>query len=222
MSNSITSSLVELQLRAGEFQVTRGRTAFGTGATGTVVNDPNHGLFVYQTRLLGKYRWLMNGKEPEFSCASNIEQHSWMGYYIQAPQNWKKTATQESNPLQQTVELRLTRFVGEGMYEDVQLTNHTQIPTMVRLELEFEPQFLSPEEAKGRRKQHGKRTSQWKKTGPRTWELQLHYAAKHHYDHQGNVGEAAFCRALTLRINDPDSPAPRPSTSDKHSGSFGG
>ena len=197
-------SLVELRLRAGDFEVSRGRTVFVTGPEGTVVQDPNHGLFVYQTRLLGKYRWLMNGKEPEFSCGSNIEQHDWMGYYIQAPQNWKQTPTRQSNPLQETVELRLKRSVGEGMNEDVQLTNYTQISTSVRLQLEFEPQFLSADEAHGKRKQYGKLSSRWRKVEPGVWELQLHYLAKHHYSHQGNVGVAEFSRGLTLRIESRD------------------
>lgn len=141
----------------------------------------------------------MNGKQPEFSCGSNIEQHSWMGYYIQAPKNWKETPAQEHSPLQQTVELRLKRFVGEGMHEEVQLTNHTQISTDVRLELEFQPQFLAREEAAKKRKQHGRLSTHWHET-PGDWELDLDYVAEHHYDHQGNVGDAEFRRGLKLLI----------------------
>jgi len=193
-------SLIELRLRGGDIQLSRGRTAFVTGPTGHINRDPHHGLFVFQTRLLGKYRWLMNGAEPEFSCGSNIEQHSWMGYYIQAPKDWKETPPEESSPLQQTVELRLKRFVGEGMHEDVQLTNHTQIATDVQLELDFKPEFLAPKEAQGERKQHGKTLKKWRQLGAATWELSIDYVANHHYEHQGDAGDAQFKRSLALRI----------------------
>jgi glycogen debranching enzyme len=147
----------------------------------------------------------MNGKEPEFSCGSNIEQHSWMGYYIQAPTNWKDTPADEENPLQETVELRLKRFVGEGMHEDVQLTNHTQIKTEVQLELQMEPEFLAPEEAKGKRKQRGKMSKRWRQAKAGTWELQIGYVARHHYQNQEGSGSAEFQRGLTLRIQNASS-----------------
>jgi len=202
-------SLIELRLRAGDCEISCGRTALVTSDTGTILRNPRHGLFVYQTRVLGKYRWLMNGKEPEFSCGSPIEQHSWMGYYIQTPPNWQETPTEESNPLQQTIELRLKRSVGEGMREQVQLTNHTQITTSVQLKLEFEPQFLSRKEAEGKRAQHGKRASRWHEVEPGVWQLEILYVAKHHYEHQGNVGDAECRRGLALRIDHSDSPPMR-------------
>lgn len=185
--------------------MSRGRTALVARSTGVVLDNPHHGLFVYQTRVLGKYRWLMNGKQPEFSCGSNIEQHSWMGYFIQAPQNWKATPPSEASPLQQTIELRLKRSVGEGMQEEVQLTNYTQVKTSVQLELEFKPQFLSPEEAGGERKQQGKLSSRWSHVQPDAWELDFSYEAEHHYEHQGDVGDARIKRGLALRIEHADS-----------------
>ena len=41
------NSLVELRLRAGDIQLSRGRTAFVANPTGVVLDDPHHGLFVY-------------------------------------------------------------------------------------------------------------------------------------------------------------------------------
>ncbi|HEX3104439.1 MAG TPA: glycogen debranching N-terminal domain-containing protein [Terriglobales bacterium] len=206
MTTAAAESFVELRLRSGDIQLSSGRTAFISGPTGQVTRDPRHGLFVYQTRLLGKYHWVMNGKEPEFSCGSNIEQHSWMAYYIQAPTNWKETPANEASPLQETIELRLKRFVGEGMHEDVLLTNHTQIKTEVQLELQFQPEFLAPEEAKGKRKQRGKMSKRWREVRSGAWELQIGYFAKHHYQNQEGSGNAEFQRGLTLRIENADSP----------------
>jgi N-terminal domain of (some) glycogen debranching enzymes len=54
-------------------------------------DDPRQGLWVFQTRVLSHYRWLIDDKLPNMSACSNIEQHSWMGYYIQALSNCKHT-----------------------------------------------------------------------------------------------------------------------------------
>jgi glycogen debranching enzyme len=202
LTTATADCLVQLRLRAGDIQISRGRSVLVSSPNGLIGDDPRHGLFVFQTRLLGRYRWLMNRRKPEFSCGSNIDQHSWMGYYIQAPKDWKETPAQEDNPLQQTIELRLKRFVGEGMHEDVQLTNHTQVATDVRLELEFTPEFRSPEEAADKHKQHGSLSEAWRSAGAGTWELSLDYLAKHRYDHQGDAGESQLKRGLTLRIFD--------------------
>ncbi|HZP33261.1 MAG TPA: glycogen debranching N-terminal domain-containing protein [Candidatus Acidoferrales bacterium] len=193
--------LAKIRPRADTIQLSRGRTAFVSDQSGVIhAEEPIHGLCLYETRVLSGYRWLINGQTPEFSCGSNIFQASWMGYYIQAPKNCKETPTGECNPLQETVELRLKRAVGEGMHEDVQLTNHTQIATTVKLELEFKHQFVSREEVKNGRKQHGQLESEWSKPQPNVWELMTEYRAENHYNHQGNEGTAKLHRGIKLRI----------------------
>jgi len=120
----------------------------------------------------------------------NLDQHAWMGYFIATPENCKETPAEECNPLQETLELRLTRTVGEGMHEDVHLTNHTQISTRVKLELQFEIQFLAREEVKEGRKQFGDLTQDWREAAVGVWDLLADYRAEHAYSHQGNKGVA--------------------------------
>lgn len=182
-------------------QLSRGRTVLVSKLDGEVETEQAlEGLYVYDTRVLSRYRWLMNGTRPEFSCGSNLEQDSWLGYYVQAPENCKETPAKECDPLQETVELRLRRSVGEGMHEDVQLTNHTQIAAVVKIELQFEHQFISREEAKKGRKQHGKLELSWEQPAADVWELMADYRAQHKYSHQGNEGTAELHRGLMLRI----------------------
>lgn len=45
-------SLIKLHLRGGDVQLSRGRTALVTEASGIVARNPYHGLFLYQTRVL--------------------------------------------------------------------------------------------------------------------------------------------------------------------------
>ena len=190
-------------------QLSRGRTALVCRLDGEIEKDNEwQGLYVYETRVLGRYVWLMNGAKPEFSCGTNIDQNSWMAYSIQAPKNCKEDPTGECDPLQQTIELRLARSVGEGMREDVFLINHTQIATRVKLELRYAYQFVSQDEVKHGRKQRGRLNVHWSAPADGVWEQMADYQAEHRYSHQGNKGTAKLHRGMKLRIENASS-APR-------------
>lgn len=193
--------LVSIRPRNANTHISRGRTVFVSDAHGEVHRDnANEGLYVYDTRVLSRYSWKMNGTRPEFSCGSQIDQSTWMAYFVQSPENCRETPTGECDPLQQTLELQLTRSVGEGMHEDVHLTNHTQIETDVRLELEFEYEFVAREEARNCRKQFGSLRTEWSNPEPGVWEQNAEYRAQHSYDHQGNRGVAELHRGMRLRV----------------------
>lgn len=177
---------------------------------GTITSSsPRQGLFVYQTRMLSQYRWKLNGHEPQLSCQSPAQQHSWLAYYFDAPRNCKQTPTGECNPLQQTLELRIARAVGEGMHEDVELTNHTQIATSVTLELEADADFASRREVKNKRMQKGQLRKKWRKNNSGEWSWRFDYRCQHHYDHQGDTGTAHLHRAITLRLRAESKPSQR-------------
>ncbi len=198
MEFTLRDSLIRLQPRNSTVYASQGRTVLATGPDGFIFDHPDHGLWVYQTRMLSRYRWLVDGKPPEMSGNSNVEQHSWLGYYISTLPNWKQTETQENNPAQQTIELRLSRFVGDGMHEDVCVTNHTQLPTSVTLALEVAADFADHEETSGRRKQKGRLTRQWRRTFQEKWELGFDYRVQHRYEHQGDKGVARLHRGIRL------------------------
>jgi glycogen debranching enzyme len=158
------------------------------------------GLYVFDTRVLSHYGWRMNGARPAFSAGSNVEQFSWLAYAIQAPEDCKETPTHDCNPLEQTVELRIWRQVGEGLHEEVHVTNHTQVSAPVKLELEFELAFVSQTEVEKGRKQHGKLKVEQAHPADGVWEMHAHYHAEHAYSHQGEHGVAKLNRGLILRI----------------------
>lgn len=204
-----TENLVKIRPRPGTAQVSRGRTALVTETNGTIDSErPVEGLYIYDTRVLSRYAWRLNGKEPPLSTSSNIEQFSWLAYYIETPENCKETPAQKCNPLEETLELRIMREVGEGMHEHVHLTNHTQVSTPAKLELEFEIAFEAQTEAEEGRKQHGDLEISQSEPEPGVWELMAHYCAEHAYSHQGNEGVAHLDRGIRLRIENAGS-APR-------------
>ena len=161
--------------------------------------------------MLSRYRWLIDGAEPHAVALSNVEQHSWLGYYIQVPPNIAhghndRGSGEMSEASEKSVELRLSRSVGYGVHEDVDLTNFTQKPTEFELQLEVDADFADQEETTKPRRQFGKLTRSWRRNQQGNWELLFDYAAQHHYEHQGDVGDASIHRSITIEIAKCDSP----------------
>jgi glycogen debranching enzyme len=193
------TTLIELQPRQDTEYVSQSRTVVVTDRRGFISRDSHQGLWFYQSRTLSQYRWTINGKEPQLSAFSPVTENSSLGYYIAAPKNWKETATQESDPAQQSIELRIFRAIGDGMREEITLTNHTQIDTQVALALEVEADFISPQDDPGKSTPIGKVRRCWRKLDAHQWELEFDYAVRHAYQHQGEKGVARLRRGLILR-----------------------
>ena len=188
-------SLVRLRPRDGTLYVSHGRTVLATGRDGFVVPEPEHGLFVHETRFLSRYRWLIDGTPPVPVALSNVAQRSWLGYYIALPPGREpgerdRGSGQLAEISQQTLELRLSRYVGEGMHEDVDLTNFAQAPASFRLMLEVDADFADQAETSGEREQRGETSRRWEQNG--VGQLVLDYRAAH--------GSARIERALVLRV----------------------
>ncbi|CAN7421708.1 amylo-alpha-1,6-glucosidase [Brevundimonas sp. LjRoot202] len=194
-------SLIRLRPRAGTTYVSSDRTVLATRDDGVLVPELDRGLFVDETRLLSRWRWLIEGAPPQSVSASNVAQHSWLGYFI-APAPGGH-AERERDPIsgaaQEAVELRLSRYVGGGMHEDVDLTNFARWPIRLTLALELESDFADQAETGGDRRQKGRKTSVWSE-GEGAWDLTTTYEATHRYDHQGETGTARIRRGLTVRF----------------------
>ena len=196
-----SASRIRLRPRHDVVHISRGRTVLGMDLEGRISPDgAGQGLFVYQARVLSGYRWTVNGAEWKVSAQSPVEQHSWLAYYYTAPPDCEQTPAGECDPLQETVELRIARVVGEGMHEDVEVTNHTQVPTAITLALEVDADFVSGEEIKDGRKQKGRLTKKWESAGANEWRWSFDYQVRHRYNHQGNHGVARLHRGICLQL----------------------
>jgi glycogen debranching enzyme len=205
MTEQQRAQLIRLHPRDDTRYLSQGRTVLATEPNGFISDGPEHGLFVYQTRLLSRYRYLIDGQPPQPNACSNVEQHSWLGYYIILPPGITlgqsdQGSGQVPQASEQTLELRLSRYVGGGIHEDVDLTNFTQQSTAFRLELEVAADFADQSETRGERQQQGELTSAWHEAETDAWELTFDYNAEHIYDQQGNQGTASIHRAVTLRV----------------------
>jgi hypothetical protein len=160
-------SLVRIRPRPDVRVVSQGRTVLITDPDGFFDGGAERGLFVHQTRMLSRYRWLIEGERPQPVALSSVAQHSWLGYYACLPPGRTPgPPDQGSRHLEEasghTLELRLSRHVGGGLHEDVSLTNFSQHPTSFVLELELAADFADQEETRGERRQRGRLQQSWK------------------------------------------------------------
>jgi glycogen debranching enzyme len=200
-------SLVRLRVRPGTNYLSSGRTVLATDDNGILLPELDRGLFVHETRLLSRYRWLIDGKPPQLVSASNVSQRSWLGYYIaSAPGGQAETERDAiSAAAQEAVELRLSRFVGGGMHEDVDVTNFARWPVELTLSLELESDFADQSETGGDRQQTWRQSSTWL-AGDQVREHKTTYEAEHRFANQDEKGLARVRRGLTIRFDNFTSP----------------
>src|ERR1044071_7613630 len=178
--------LIRLRPRDDTLHVSQNRTVFATERDGQINNGADHGLFVHETRVLSCYRYLINGKRPFPVALSNVEPHSWLGYYISLPPGIQvgppdEGSGQMQHETEQTLELRVARFVGDGVHEDIDLTNFSDQPTSFKFEIAIDADFADLSETKRPRQQHGELARRW---SDEACELTFDYRAEHHYLNQ--------------------------------------
>lgn len=205
--------LVSIQPRFQTRYASQGRTVMATGTDGFIADGSPHGLYVHQTRLLSRYRLLIDGEPPTPVALSNVTQHTWFGYYITLPPGIDPgpadTGSGQVDAMtRDTLELRVSRYVGEGLHEDLDLTNFAQQATAFELAIDLDGDFADQVEASGgTREQHGTLSRAWRALDG-VWELCLDYRAEHAWEHQGERGVSRLHRGLVVRIHRAES-APR-------------
>ena len=135
--------LVRIRARPDTLHLSHAHTVMATGRDGFIQAGSEHGLFVRETRVVSTLRYFIDGAAPQPNVLSNVEQDSFLGYYIvAAPAVTLPPRDQGSGQVppesQQTLELRISRFVSEGLHEDVDLTNYATETTRFTLAIEID------------------------------------------------------------------------------------
>ena len=196
------TTLVRLQPRSGTLYASRGRTVLATGLDGQIRPERDVGLFVRETRLLSRCEYRIDDQALVASALSNIEQHTWLGYFFcRTPGAPPREADRGSGrvPLatEETLELRVFRRVGEGLHEDLHLTNFSRFATRFTLGLTIEADFADYIESGGERLQHGHTSFAWDADAKR---LTIGYHAASP-DHDGRP--ATFGCGLEIAVRAP-------------------
>ncbi|MFN2432739.1 MAG: glycogen debranching N-terminal domain-containing protein [Gemmatimonadota bacterium] len=199
-------SLIQLAPHRHTIHVSQGRTVLATALDGFVHPGTEHGLFVHETRLLSCWRWRVDGRQPEAVAVSNVQPHSWLGYYVLVPPGQEREnadcgSGQVPASAERTLELRIARHAGVGVHEDVDVTNFSDAATEFHLELELDADFADLVEAtSGERRQHGERTVRWEPAED-GGSLTFIYRAEHAYCHPANAGTARLERGVRIEID---------------------
>ena len=202
MIERTTCGQVRLRPRDDTLHVSQNRTVFATERDGQVTSGADHGLFVHETRVLSRYGYRINGEPPFPVALANVELHSWLGYYIALPPGIRlgppdQGSGQMRQETEQTLELRVARFVGDGVHEDIDLTNFADQTTAFRFALEIDADFADLVETKRPRRQHGQCARRW---SDEDHELTFDYQAEHRYENLGEHGTARIHRRIAIRF----------------------
>jgi glycogen debranching enzyme len=100
---------------------------------GGMIREGLHGLYEHDLRLLSRERLLVNGRPPQLDAFTLVAAHSSLGYYYCPAAMAVGSNDHEAD---RQIVLRVARFVGQGMYEEVEVTNHGL--TAVHLQLAWQ------------------------------------------------------------------------------------
>src|SRR5438309_11702949 len=104
MDNHHFRSLAKISPRPKTIYCSQGRAVLATNLDGLIQDFPRHGLFVGETRLLSRYQYFVGGKVPQNVAVSNVEQHSWLGYYISSAPGAKGKKDRSSGEIEESSE----------------------------------------------------------------------------------------------------------------------
>jgi len=207
-------SLISLQPHNDSWFVAQGRTVLRTGRNGFIPDGSPYGLFVCETRLLSKYEMRIDGKELLPVALSNVNQHSWAGYYVMLPPGADPgPADKGSGDVQayseNTLEVRITRTAADGIHEDIDIVNYSLESTSFELQFYFDADFASVTEAdSNRRRTSRSKKERWSNEPLQKPQLIFHCKQSHKYKNQGEKGQAEIDRGLKIAITAKDC-APR-------------
>lgn len=122
----------------GSISVVEGSTFLISDLRGDVLPGGAHGLFHRDTRFLSRLELLVDGERPEALAAKTVDPYS-ARFVLRLP--WDRSG---ESPL---VAVR-NRFVGDGLHEDIDITNHGAEPVELTVEFRIDADFADLFEVK--------------------------------------------------------------------------
>lgn len=156
-----------------------GHSLLATDRTGIITGEGLQGLYEHDLRLLSRYRLLVNGVPPRLDALSAVDSYSTLAYYIAPP--GPEAAQPDALGLSagesdRQVVIRVARFVGQGLHEDVEVTNHGLTEARLELAWELAADFADlVEQRGGKRQQQAPVATRWRLTPEGYGELRFDY-----------------------------------------------
>lgn len=124
------------------------------------------GLYWHDLRLLSRYRLLMNGEEPRLDTLAAVDPFSSLAYFVCPARRGDGGRLDPmglpEHEADRQVVLRVARFCGQGLHEDIEITNHGTTSALLDLEWELDADFADLIEARsGKRQQQAPVETRW-------------------------------------------------------------
>src|SRR5215831_14718696 len=84
MAEMFDAQLIRIRTRPEILYLSQNRSVLATRGDGFIDGEADCGFFVDATRLLSRYAYRLNGEPLTPNALSNVNPHSWMGYYVAA------------------------------------------------------------------------------------------------------------------------------------------
>jgi len=171
----------------------QGYSVLLTQPDGTITEGTGLGLFDYDTRILSKYRLLIDDEAPRCDTSANVESDYWVAHLTV-----DRSGPDAVGPRlpQDVLAIEIRRRVGNGMAELIILRNFSMASVDAVLRLEFGADFADISD-KDRTPSHGGATTS-------TWDATAQTLT---FDHHTSHREHRLHRAVRIRIVHADSKA---------------
>jgi glycogen debranching enzyme len=164
----------------------QGYSVLLTNPDGSITDDSGLGLFDYDTRILSKYRLLVDGQEPRCDTSASVESNYWIAHLTVDRSG--RDAVGPRLP-QDVIAIEVRRRVGYGMAEELLLRNHSMAEADVSLRLEWAADFADISQKDGHASHGGTTTIEWDED-----------SALLVFDHRAQHDDRWLHRALRIRV----------------------
>jgi glycogen debranching enzyme len=148
---------VEISVGPPVLAISQGRTFMVTDLGGEIAADSEQGLFARDTRFLSYYAISANGERWERLSASAVSYYASRVYLTNAP-----FSTEDGDVPARKLGLLISRAVGEGIHEDLDITNHGCGAVRFNLEIATRSDFADLFEVKSHKfVRRGRIESRW-------------------------------------------------------------
>jgi glycogen debranching enzyme len=164
----------------------QGYTVLFTNRDGSITEGSGLGLFDYDTRILSKYRLLIDDQSPRCDTSANVESDYWVAHLTV-----DRAGRDPAGPRlpQDVLAVEIRRHVGDGMREELLLRNHSMAAADFVLRLEWGADFADVSEKDGTPSHRGQTTTSWDDES-RTFV----------FDHRARRDDRQLHRALRIRV----------------------
>jgi hypothetical protein len=135
----------------------QGNSVLVTERDGQIASPSDKGLYFFDTRLISSWSIYANGENWDLLNSGNVTHYASRVFLTN-----RATRTVDGDILPRTLGLALSRSIGGGVHEDLDLVNHGMKPVRFNLEIAIRCDFADLFEVKsGNIVRRGRITTEW-------------------------------------------------------------